>query len=424
MLEISSRHGLWNDIDYWFLAVPTQDLIFYAPQASMALRLNRTDLPVEGGALPAILIDRMASRDVVTPAIAPANAFHLGVGLTRDCSLACTYCHADAGVAMHASREILDSAIQHAFARAARTPSRILSASFAVGGEPTLQWEEFVRTVQVLRRAPADVERVFLSITTNAYYGDRKRAFVGEQFDTITVSIDGPAEIHDRHRPTRAGRGSYRQVADSIRYWIRNAPARLALRATVSSVSVGSLVDIVTHFVDQFGTSNTIAFEPLIQIGRGEQASDVAAPDLEQFTDSFLAAREKGCSLGVRVTSSGASINRLIQRFCGAMTIPSFAVCIDGAVTACHRDQNAEAYGYGVVGRDGLVEIDRSRLKALETINEPLPECHSCFAKWHCAGDCPDLRRANWSRCEFNRALLYDDISRAFARSKGGDGDA
>lgn len=424
MSAVAYQHGRWQDSDYWFIAAPPHPLVFYAPQRSIALALNRTDLPGADAALPEQIVARLDARPLLEPAAQPATSFHLGVGLTRDCTLACTYCHADAGTQEHTPDAVLDAAIQHAFTRAARTPARVLSASFAVGGEPTFRWRAFVDTVRKLRAAPDPVKRVFLSITTNAFYGDVKRAFVGDNFDTITVSIDGPTEIHDRHRPTRSGGGSYRVIADSIAYWVAKSSARLALRATVSDHSVTLLPEIVDHFVHAFGTRVSIAFEPLVEIGRAAAHPRFSSPPMDVFTERFLAARERGAALGVRVISSGSSITRLIRRFCGAMSIPSFAVCVDGSITACHRDQDAESYGYGWIDADGQVQVDSAKLENLASLNDLPVECETCFARWHCAGDCPDLRRAKWSRCDFNRALVLDDISRVLARTKGGETNA
>lgn len=424
-MEMQSYHGVWNDRDYWYIASDDQPLIFYAPEFKLALALNSSDL---GGAiakpLPSAIIRRLANVEPIVPIAPPATAFHLGIGLTRDCTLACRYCHADAGKPESVDWQILGHAIDYAVDRARNTPKRVLSVSFAVGGEPTMEWELFTKTVSELRRRAGEVERVFLSMTTNGYYGNLKRRFIAEQFDIVTVSLDGPPSIQDLQRPTRSGRPTYKTVADTVKSLVAAESIRVAVRATVSAVSVESLPQIVRHFVAEFGNSIAISFEPLVKLGRAARNEDATVPDMARYTDGFIEARNVARSLGVHVTSSGASIRRLVARFCGAIAIPSFAVCIDGSVTACHRDQNAADYGYGVINVDGKVIIDAARLRELGRLNDLPSDCSACFAKWHCAGDCPDLRRIGWSRCDFNRALVYDDITRVLRRPKGGDKNA
>jgi len=419
-MDIRSYHGSWNERDYWYIASDGRPLIFYAPEYKLALALNSPNLDVVArSGLPSFILERLARREPIAPITPPATAFHLGLGLTRDCTLACRYCHADAGRRQVISRNTLQKTIDYAFGRAKSTPKRVLSVSFAVGGEPTLEWDLFTTTVLALKERAHEVNRVFLSMTTNGYYNDIKRRFIADNFDVVTVSLDGPPSIHDLHRPTRAGRPSYDAVAETVKFLVAAGSVRIAVRATVSAMSAPLLPMIVEHFVEQFGTAITISFEPLVKIGRAAANDDATVPDMTVYTNNFLEARRIGRSLGVHVTSSGASIRRLVARFCGAMAIPSFAVCIDGRVTACHRDQDAVDYGYGQITPTGEIVIDESRLEGLARLNDLPPQCSTCFAKWHCAGDCPDLRRIGWSRCEFNRALVYDDIERAFA--KGGD---
>jgi radical SAM protein with 4Fe4S-binding SPASM domain len=374
--------------------------------------------------MPPTIVRRLENIEAIVPISPPPTAFHLGIGLTRDCTLACRYCHADAGKRESVDWRTLERAIDYAFGRARNTPKRVLSASFAVGGEPTMEWELFKRTVSELRRRAGEVDQVFLSMTTNGYYGDMKRNFIAAHFDIVTVSLDGPPSIQDVQRPTRAGRPSYKTVADTIKSLVAAGSVRVAVRATVSAASVDALPQIVNYFAADFGRSITISFEPLVKLGRAVRNEDATVPDMTRYTRAFLEARNVGRALGVHVTSSGASIQRLVARFCGAMAIPSFAVCTDGSVTACHRDQNATDYGYGAINDDGEVVIDATRLQNLSLLNNLPAECSECFAKWHCAGDCPDLRRIGWSRCDFNRALVYDDITRALARPKGGDKNA
>ena len=351
----------------------------------------------------------------VAPLTPPPNAFHLGIGLTRNCTLGCLYCHAEADKKVNAQWPVLAAAIEHAVAAGARTPGRTLSVSFAVGGEPTMNWPLFKRTVLVLReraaRSESGVKRLFLSMTTNGYYGYKKQRFISEHFDHLTVSLDGPPEVHDLHRPNRAGDGSYIVVAQSAKYFLRSSNVRAGLRSTVSSGSVELMPEIVQHFATEFGGGYVVSFEPLIETGRAQRFDEMRSPEMTVFEEKFLEARKIGATCGIRVITSAASTNRLIRHYCGAMSIPSFTVCADGKLTACHRDQDAADYGYGYIDTmSGRVVIDSKRAAGVATKSEMPQSCGTCLAKWHCAGDCPDLRRVGWSRCEFNRSMILSEI--------------
>jgi radical SAM protein with 4Fe4S-binding SPASM domain len=153
-----------------------------------------------------------------------------------------------------------------------------------------------------------------------------------------------------------------------------------------------------------------------------------SARQLGVFTNSraepeFLRARDVGRKLGLRVIVSGASLDRLTSWFCGAMVIPSFALCLNGTVTACHRDHEGRDYGYGHLtpGVTSTFQQDESRLRELELLATMPQACNDCFAKFHCAGDCPDLRRSGGSRCNFQRAVLFAQLRELFGHNEKGE---
>jgi radical SAM additional 4Fe4S-binding domain len=429
MASLSSFQGAWRGHDYWLLSLAGRGpFVFYAPTLRLALQVNGScSESVLAGQVPQPLLDRL-ERGLLNPAhpiAPPASAFHLGIGLTRDCTLACRYCHAEADKPLTVPSEILLSAIRHGFTAAALTPRRVLSASFAVGGEPTMHWDLFRLAVSELRRpdnlAAHGLSRVFLSMTTNGYYGDTKRQFVADNFDTVTVSFDGTPKIQNLHRPTRGGSDSSDVVRDTIVFFRQKASLRVAVRSTVSSVSVMHLSDTVRYFAETFGRGTRVSFEPLIGIGRAQKDTELGTPDMVTFADQFLAAKSLARTLGLHVISSAPSTSRLVRRYCGAVAIPSFAVCVDGQITACHRDQDALDFGYGRIDAKGAVALSAQRLDDIAHLNDLPHECGECFLKWHCAGDCPDLRRIGWSRCEFNRLVAFDELRLLLSRKKGGE---
>ncbi|MBI2839449.1 MAG: radical SAM protein [Acidobacteria bacterium] len=429
---VCDSHAQWYGHDYWLLSSAGRPpYVLFAPTLRLALLLNASATEaIQTGRTPPHISTRLSAAlsKAVAPVAAPPNAFHLGIGLTRNCTLACLYCHAEADKPRDANWSTLQTAIEYAAAAAAKTPRRTLSVSFAVGGEPTMPWDLFTRAVVTLKHLvvspDSGVDRLFLSMTTNGYYGPDRRQFIAAHFDHLTVSLDGDQNIQDLHRPNRAGRGSYAVVCETIRHFLTVPTLRLGIRSTVSAKSVDHLPMIIQRFACEFGRGFVVAFEPLVPLGRALVSPTLQPPELTVFLEKFKQAEEIGAELGIRVTSSGPSLKRLITRYCGAMTIPSFAVCVDGQITACHRDHGGTDYGYGTIqANSGKIILDQERLNHIAELNAVPEACCACFARWHCAGDCPDLRRIGWSRCHFNRAVLYDQIVALLTREKGGEQD-
>lgn len=419
MLDTSYRSGIWKQYD-WYLLGDGVSLayIFYAPTLRLVLLLT-SDLGnsiLSSNVLPDQILLRLERQSLnpVFPIIERPKAFHLAIGLTNNCTLACDYCHAEANRTTKTNHQLLAKAIDYAFVESGKTPEKKLSVSFAVGGEPTMNWKEFTYTVDHIRDLEKQkymgVGKVYLSMTTNCYYGSKKREYVAHNFDALTLSIDGSEEIHNIHRPTRAYKGSYSLVAETSRFYILSGEVKVALRGTVSSLSVAQLPEFVKHFYSEFGSGYTVAFEPLIRIGRALNGK-MQPPTNEDFARYYWAAREIGRELGIRVTTSSANIDRLVGRYCGAMSIPSFTLCTNGKITACHRDQDGLDYAYGEIDlKTQTVGIDMNKIENNIARGEMPEYCQACFAKWHCAGDCPDLRRIGYSRCDVNRFIVYKQI--------------
>ena len=71
--------------------------------------------------------------------------------------------------------------------------------------------------------------------------------------------------------------------------------------------------------------------------------------------------------------------------------------------------------------KTGAFAFDEDKLEQLSQLNvRNFPYCSDCFCKWHCAGDCTAKvldgiephAHAGSVRCEVNRALTLDQISR------------
>lgn len=99
------------------------------------------------------------------------------------------------------------------------------------------------------------------------------------------------------------------------------------------------------------------------------------------------------------------SIDKLNSRFCRG----EFCVTPTGDIVACHRVTSGENFGlfnYGHIGEE--ISIDPLKKERIYNFfNKKYKQCNQCFAKWHCAGDCPAQRHLSSScRCKFIKSLI------------------
>jgi uncharacterized protein len=338
--------------------------------------------------------------------------FHLALGLTKNCTLACLYCHADAGIREDMSPEILTNAIQHAFDTCRRNSLKGINISFAVGGEPTTNWGLFTSCIREIKESEVQYGiPVHLSITTNGYYGIRKRQFLVKFLNSVLLSLDGPPDIQNLHRPSRNGAGSYQLARESGSFFVKNMKS-FAIRSTVSNHNVQRMPEIVDLFYREFGNGYDLVFEPLVPMGRANaNTALVAEPSQEDFVRYYILAKELGESLGLGIMTSAANHRRLVTSFCGAMSIPSFTVTTKGVVTTCERDSDGNYYSYGQFSPncDEFI-LNEHRIKRNKAMLRMPEKCDDCFCKWHCAGDCPDIRSIGYDRCYVNQHLVQYEL--------------
>ena len=140
------------------------------------------------------------------------------------CDLACDYCYmyemADQSWRDRPRRMSMEIAYHTAtrigeHVRAHRIPSVTLIMH---GGEPLLAGRELIaELVYATRSAVGPAAQVNAKVQTNGVgLDDSYLRLFRELGVQVGVSLDGPAEAHDRHRRFPSGRGSYRAVAAGL----------------------------------------------------------------------------------------------------------------------------------------------------------------------------------------------------------------
>lgn len=141
--------------------------------------------------------------------------------VSTDCNIACDYCYYSAcpgspRIAGHC----IDAALLEKTIREYMAASRG-SVGFAwQGGEPLLAGLPFFETVVALqaKHAPPNTA-IGNAIQTNGTLLDDDWASFFRQYSFLVgVSIDGPKELHDRHRVTATGKGTHDLVMRKIEH--------------------------------------------------------------------------------------------------------------------------------------------------------------------------------------------------------------
>ena len=341
--------------------------------------------------------------------------------LTTACNLRCIYCYASGGeqpryldeqVALDAIDFVVDNAVATGQAKA--------TVTFHGGGEQTLAGRVMKNCLEhARRRCEKHALELSTGTATNGVMNDAMREYLAESMTSVMVSIDGPAAVQDRLRPQADGSPSSAAVERTLER-LSKSNCTLGARLTCTPRALDHAVETVRRLVDAYRI-NTIHLEPLFVCGRS-LGNGLRPPSAEQFVEVFRACREYAERNGVELAYSGAHQASLACSFC-QVSRPSFNVTTEGDVTACYEvtgrdDSRADTFIYG--SHDPALRsfvFDEARIATLRrlTVNDA-PRCARCFAKYHCAGDCPSKRLyagaddAVVARCAINRRLTLDQL--------------
>ena len=124
------------------------------------------------------------------------------------CNLDCSYCFYKRTEALYpGSRPMMTKATAETMIQKALALGHPNNSFCWQGGEPTLMGLDFFRKViDLQQRLAADGQSVETSIQTNGLLIDDDWAgFLADNNILVGLSLDGPPDIHDRHRIDRQG---------------------------------------------------------------------------------------------------------------------------------------------------------------------------------------------------------------------------
>lgn len=332
----------------------------------------------------------------------------LGLALTTACTLRCSYCHADAGSNKFISDDLIDDSIDYVF-EFCKKHRQGFYLVFTGSGEPTAHWKGLTRAIERARRlCKSENLDLHVSMATNGVYGDEKREYIIKNFSRSTISLDGQKEIHDKNRVRIDGSGSFDAAFTTAKYFYKYQ-FPFMIRTTVSKQAAPYMLENYEFFKQEF-PGITVAFEPLNPIGRGLY-SEEAPPNEDEFAKGYVAVLDKYGTGGVS-NSAFPSLTKLRDRFCTPVARPNMNVSVDGIIHSCARCGASAEFAFGRYDNETRTFLfDKKAIERLSNISvDSFPECTECFARFHCAGDCHDLRAAGFLRCQTTTMLVWKEL--------------
>lgn len=313
------------------------------------------------------------------------------------CNLSCHYCYANGG---NPKRPLqIDPGVVGAVA-AILIPNCLkrkhpLIVGFHGGCEPLLDLELLKKcmdeAINVSQKAGV---KTYFHVTTNGVVSEETAREVAQLFDSITISCDGPASVHDIFRKTLRGQPTLNIVERTGQIFLKEMERceNLKVRTTITTYSVHQMEEIVRYLGETWHGLQHLHLEPLYNQGRG---GFTLYP--EQFVKGFIKARRLALNYGINLIYSGSRPFERHTRFCPILQ-DNMTITPDGYLTSCfciteRRDLQDDRFLYSSYQQDGNeLKIDYEKLLSIQqTLTKDIIHCQECFNQNHCSRGCPEV---------------------------------
>src|SRR5664279_5305907 len=190
----------------------------------------------------------------------------LSLAIAQKCNLGCTYCYAQQGEFGGPAKnmELADALRAVDLLVATAEPGARLNLAF-LGGEPLVNRRVLrAATERAAELAGNRDAKLTFSITTNGTLltEDDGRFFEQHGF-AVTISIDGPREVHDALRPFKGGAGSYDAVMKRVEPLLKmQQKMQVSARVTVTPVNLSLRRTLDTFIAAGF---HSVGFSPMLR---------------------------------------------------------------------------------------------------------------------------------------------------------------
>jgi uncharacterized protein len=342
------------------------------------------------------------------------------LGITDRCNLGCTYCYHPEGY-INSDHRVMSSKVFESTIEKIMDESEDTSRVYWHGGEPLMGGKEFLTEGAKLVREISSKRRVRATnlISTNGTLLDPEWAEILDKNDfRVSVSCDGPKEIHDSCRQYSNGRGSYDNVERGIQL-LRERNMGFGMLSVITKAAIGKEREMY-DFVRSSGAS-AVKLHPFEVLGRGanNQEQAISPKEYGAFLKNFFDIMVEDPS-EVRISPFTPVMQGMfgaMMRSCNYTTACNrfFYVGPEGEVYPCSRF-NGVGDPLGNILDDSVEDLMKER-KALIGEDHSLREPCDCDYYRLCGGGCPrnaleqtgDIHSKDYYSCQIRRDL-YDHM--------------
>lgn len=335
-----------------------------------------------------------------------ATSLHI-FSVTQDCNLSCIYCQVTSNNKIHHHTAMTNDTVHRAVDLALQSPSNHLAFEFQ-GGEPLLNFNAIREIVTYSNKLRSSKNIEFRLVTNLTMMNDEILEFIKDNKIHLSISLDGNDLLHNKNRPYKNGKGSYKKIIYWINKIIGTHNIQVSALPTITKYSFKHFEEIIQTYIN-LGFRN-IFIRSLSPFGTASNNWNEIGYTSEEFTNFYRIIFDRILSLNsndfiinenyatmiLAKILKGSSINFMDLRSpCGA-GIGQIAYNWDGDIYTCDEGRMIAAEGdksfkIGNVYEDNYqscMNHDTLKYVLSASVLDSLIDCKDCVYSPIC-GVCP-----------------------------------
>jgi len=350
---------------------------------------------------------------------------------TLRCNLRCSYCHSSSKSIDEKGFDMDEETMRKTVDFIFQSSSPVITIELQ-GGEPLLRKDLLKKIIEYAK----EKNKVFkkdlrFSFATNSLlFDDDTIEFIRENKVRVSVSIDGPESLHDKHRKTMSGQGTYRKTIDMIKN-LKTKGIDVGCLLVTTRDSLEQYKEIIDEYVGL--GMEMIQLKNLSKLGYADEDWDRISMNEGDFIDYWKKSVDYiiqvNKSKKLRERNAYYILNKILSVYdagnldmrapCG-MLIGQIAYDHNGNIFSCDEGRCYDHFNMGNVKTDSYKEV-MMKIASRTLISSSMTEnylCDGCVYKPYC-GICPVVSYAEQnnvlpilplhSRCVINK-IMFDTV--------------
>lgn len=314
---------------------------------------------------------------------------------THLCNFSCKYCYNEDKRSPIMNSKTLQKMIKEFFAYIKATEGPSIIDFIWHGGEPLISGIDFYEEVVELQHSYGQNVCYKNNIQTNGTLLDRKWiVFLEANKFKVSVSLDGPENIHNRTRVFSNGKGTFRQVMKSIDL-LRQSDLKFGVIAVISKSNKNDIDEVYNFFAKE---KLNFQIVPLTKLGNaisnfedlGLNPKEYADPWMKMYDKWFYAKENRYIFCKDFVNKSVTLLNGICIDCASTEQCAQDNISIDpeGFVYPCGTFSAKKEWRYGNINDDVLSDIMNTGIAVQARNRKKDDYCKKCEWEKVCHGGC------------------------------------